>query len=87
MSDLTIQLNESIKAKAEKASVLLGISSLEAYITKLIDEDASRVIAEHQNIPTSDEEFDSFWDVCEQGLDPNSALLKATADSKQQDFK
>ncbi|MBM7074432.1 DUF1778 domain-containing protein [Shewanella sp. 202IG2-18] len=83
MVSIQLELDESVKSKVEEASTLLGWPNIEAYVLKLIDEDASRVIAEHQNIPISDEEFDSFWDVCEQGLDPNSALLKAKADTKE----
>lgn len=41
---IDIRLDEEIKAKAEKASVLLGLKSLTEYVVRLMDEDATHVI-------------------------------------------
>jgi uncharacterized protein (DUF1778 family) len=41
---LDIRLDEEIKAKAEKASALLGLKSLTEYVVRLMDEDATHVI-------------------------------------------
>jgi uncharacterized protein (DUF1778 family) len=43
---LDIRLNEEIKARAEKASALLGLKSLTEYIVRLMDEDSTQVISE-----------------------------------------
>jgi len=47
---LDIRLDKEIKAKAEKASALLGLKSFTEYVVRLMDEDASHVIAEHEII-------------------------------------
>ncbi len=47
---LDLRLNEEIKAKAEKASALLGMKSLTEYTLRLMNEDATRVIEEHESI-------------------------------------
>ncbi len=41
---LDIRLDEEIKAKAEKASALLGLKSLTEYVVRLMDEDSTQVI-------------------------------------------
>nr|MBF0222835.1 DUF1778 domain-containing protein [Desulfobulbaceae bacterium] len=55
-----MRLDERIKTKAEKARALLGLKSLSDYVAKLIDADASRVIAEHAGITLADDAFDRF---------------------------
>lgn len=47
---LDIRLDEEIKAKAEKASALLGLKSLTEYMVRLMDEDATQVIEQHESI-------------------------------------
>ncbi|MCV6590282.1 MAG: DUF1778 domain-containing protein [Marinobacterium sp.] len=44
---LDFRLDEDIKARAEKASALLGMKSLTEYVVRLMDEDSAQVIAEH----------------------------------------
>lgn len=74
---LDIRLEEKIKAKAEKASALLGSKSLTDYIVKLIDEDATHVIAKHESITVEDSVFDEFMMACNQASNPNQDLLDA----------
>ena len=45
---IDMRVNQELKAKAEKASALLGLKSVTEYIVRLIDEDASKVIARHE---------------------------------------
>jgi uncharacterized protein (DUF1778 family) len=45
-----MRLDEEVKAKAEKASALLGMKSLKEYVVQLMDENATQVIAEHESI-------------------------------------
>ena len=47
---LDLRLDEEIKAKAEKASALLGMKCLTEYIVRLMNVDATRVIEEHESI-------------------------------------
>jgi uncharacterized protein (DUF1778 family) len=74
---LDIRLDEEIKAKAEKASALLGLKSLTEYVVRLMDEDATHVIAEHESIVVKDSVFDEFIAACDKAKAPNQALLEA----------
>ncbi|MGS0828031.1 type II toxin-antitoxin system TacA family antitoxin [Shewanella sp. 0m-8] len=74
---LDIRLDEEIKAKAEKASALLGLKSLTEYIVRLMDEDATHIIEEHEKIVVQDSLFDTFMAACDKAKAPNQALLAA----------
>ncbi|MDE1358980.1 DUF1778 domain-containing protein [Vibrio aestuarianus] len=74
---LDIRLDEEIKAKAEKASALLGLKSLTEYVVRLMDEDATHVIEEHESIVVKDSVFDEFMAACNKVKTPNQALLEA----------
>ncbi|MFC3185810.1 DUF1778 domain-containing protein [Shewanella intestini] len=74
---LDIRLDEEIKAKAEKASALLGLKSLTEYVVRLMDEDATSVIKEHESIVVKDSVFDEFLAACNKAKMPNQALKNA----------
>lgn len=74
---LDIRLDEDIKAKAEKASALLGLRSLTEYVVRLMDEDATHVIKEHESIVVKESVFDEFMIACDKAKSPNQALLEA----------
>lgn len=82
-----MRVDEKIKAKAEKASALLGMKSLSEYVTMLMDEDASRVIAQHENMTVKNDVFDDFMSACEKAGRPNKALQDAADFTKKQDIK
>ena len=84
---LDIRLDEEIKAKAEKASALLGLKSLTEYVVRLMDEDADQVIAKHETITLEDDVFDEFMAACEKAKAPNQALRDAVAFTEAQGFK
>lgn len=83
---LDIRLDEHIKAKAEKASTLLGLKSLTEYIVRLMDEDATLVIAQHEGVVVDYDLFDQFMAACEQAQAPNAALKDALAVAKARGF-
>lgn len=83
---LDIRLDEEIKAKAEKASALLGLKSLTDYVVKLMEEDSKKVISEHESITVEDNVFDQFMAACDQAKAPNKALLEAVALTKKSGF-
>ncbi|NRB41427.1 MAG: DUF1778 domain-containing protein [Pseudomonadales bacterium] len=83
---LDIRLDEDIKAKAEKASALLGLKSLTEYVVRLMDEDASQVIAEHEGITIENNAFDQFLEACDNAKAPNKALLEAANFAKTNGF-
>jgi uncharacterized protein (DUF1778 family) len=82
-----MRLDEEIKAKAEKASALLGMKSLTEYVVRLMDNDATKVIAEHESITVENDVFDRFMSACEKAQKPNDALLEAAAFTKDQGIK
>lgn len=84
---LDIRLDEEIKAKAEKASALLGLKSLTEYVVRLMDEDSTKVISEHESIIVEANVFDRFMIACDEVKAPNKALLDALAFTKRADFK
>jgi uncharacterized protein (DUF1778 family) len=84
---LDIRLDQEVKAKAEKASALLGLKSLTEYIVKLIDDNATQVIAQHESIIVENDLFDLFISACEKTQKPNKALLDATFFAKEQGIK
>ena len=77
-----MRLDEEIKAKAEKASALLGMKSLTEYVVRLMDQDATQVIAAHESITIKDDVFDRFIEACEKVQKPNAALIEAVAFTK-----
>lgn len=76
---LDIRLDQHIKDKAEKAAALMGLKSLTEYIVRLMDQDATRVIAQSENWVIEDNLFDRFMQACEDAPRPNQALLDAAA--------
>lgn len=84
---IDMRLDKEIKTKAEKASELLGMKSLTEYVVKLMDEDATRVIAKHESITVEDDIFDRFMDACKKARKPNKALRDAVAYTKKQGIK
>jgi len=82
-----MRLDEKIKAKAEKASALLGLKSLTEYIVRLIDDNATQVIAQHESITVEDDVFDRFMNACEEARKPNKTLMDATFFTKEQGIK
>ncbi|MFO7884802.1 MAG: DUF1778 domain-containing protein [Desulfobacteraceae bacterium] len=83
---LDIRLDEDVKAKAEKASALLGLKSLTEYVVRLMDENATQVIAQNESIVVKDNIFDQFISACEKAKDPNKALRKAVKSTKENGF-
>jgi len=84
---LDVRLNKKVKAKAEKASALLGLKSLTEYIVNLIEEDATQVIKQYESITVENDIFDRFIHACEEVRSPNKALIDAAAFTKEQGFK
>jgi uncharacterized protein (DUF1778 family) len=84
---LDMRLNKEIKAKAEKASALLGLKSLTEYVVNLINNDATQVIAQYESMTIKNDLFDQFIESCEKTKDPNKNLLDALAFTKTQESK
>lgn len=84
---LDMRLDEEVKAKAEKASALLGLKSLTEYVVRLMDDNATAVIAQHESITIENDIFDRFMNACKEAQKPNQALLDAATFTKNQGIK
>jgi uncharacterized protein (DUF1778 family) len=84
---LDIRLDEEIKLKVEKAAALLGLKSLTEYVVRLMERDATQVIAQHEQIQLKNDVFDQFVLACEQAKAPNTALKDAFILSKKSGIK
>ncbi len=82
-----MRLDEEVKAKAEKASALLGMKSLKEYVVQLMDENATQVIAEHESIVVENDIFDRFMVACEETVRPNQALVDAANFTREHAIK
>ena len=79
---LDMRLNKDIKAKAEKASALLGLKSLTEYVVTLINNDATKVIAQHESMTLQNDIFDRFMESCNKVEMPNKNLADALSYTK-----
>jgi len=84
---LDMRLRPEIKAKAEKASALLGMRSLTEYLVKLIDENSTKIIQQYESMTIENDIFDNFIQACEKIEEPNLNLLNAAAYTKKQGIK
>jgi uncharacterized protein (DUF1778 family) len=84
---LDMRLSPDIKAKAEKASALLGVRSLTEYIVKLIDENSTKVIQQYESMTVENDIFDNFIKTCENLHAPNKKLTDAAAFTRKQRIK
>jgi uncharacterized protein (DUF1778 family) len=84
---LDLRLDEEVKAKAEKASALLGLKSLTDYVVKLMDEDSTQVIEKHEGFTIEDNAFDLFFEACDKAKAPNKALLDALVFTEEKGIK
>ena len=82
-----MRLDAEVKAKAEKASALLGMKSLKEYVVKLMDENASEVIAKHESIVVENDVFDRFMLACDRAANPNKALRDAAEFTREQGIR
>ena len=86
-SRLCIRLDKQIKAKFEKASVLLGYRSLTDYVVSVLNENSTQVIDQYDFIIVEDNIFDRFMVACNKASKANFALTNAVQFSKNQGFK
>jgi uncharacterized protein (DUF1778 family) len=84
---IEFRLDEKLKRKVEKASVLKGAKSVTDYVVNLMEEDATKVIAQYENQIIKSDIFDRFMEACEKTRKPNKALTDALAYSKKQGIK
>jgi len=84
---MDLRLDEAVKAKAAKASALLGMRSTSEYVASIMNEHATRVIEQHESITVKDNIFDIFIDACTKVRKPNKALRDAVIFSESKGIK
>jgi uncharacterized protein (DUF1778 family) len=84
---MELRLDKKLKEKVAKASALLGMKSTTEYVVNLMEENATKVIAEHGSIVVKDDIFDLFMNACEKAHKPNKALREPAAYTKKQVIK
>ena len=84
LSRIDMRIDETVKAAAEKAAALKGMKSLTEYVVRLIEEDAERVIKDHEAIVLKDDVFDRFMRACEAADAPNEKLREAAVYTREQ---
>lgn len=87
MARMDFRLDEKIKAKIERASTLLGMKSTTEYVISLLNDNATKVIAEYEKTTVTDDIFDRFVDACIKARKPNKALKNAAAFAEKQGIK
>ena len=83
-SRIDMRIDDAVKALGEKAAALTGRRSLTEYVTRLIEEDATKVIREHEAITLQDNVFDRFMAACDAAEAPNNKLRAAREYASQQ---
>ena len=63
------------------------LKRLTEYVVRLMDEDATRVVAEYENISVENDVFDRFIQACDEVKKPNKALIDAALYTKEQGIK
>ena len=86
-SRIDMRIDDAVKAAAEKAAALQGMKSLTEYVVRLIEQDAERVIREHESITLKDDVFDRFMSACEAAEAPNRKLRDALQFTKEQGIR
>lgn len=59
---LDMRLDKEVKARVEKAAILLGHKSLTEYLVNIMDENATQAIAQYEIVTVENNVFDLFWD-------------------------
>jgi len=75
---IEMRVDEDTKIMAERASAALGCNSLTDFISRLIHENAPRILEEQAAIKTTNAQFDHFMTVCQDTTrKPSARILEA----------
>ena len=83
---IEMRVSSEFKKLAERASILSGERSTTDYITRLVEQDAKKVILQHQSMTVENDMFDQFISACDQATAPNKALERAANKAKMLGF-
>ena len=83
---MELRVPKQFKRLAEQASAIKGERSTAEYIKRLVEEDARRVIEQHQTMSLSETAFDRFVSACDNAAKPNDALKRAAKRAKESGY-
>jgi uncharacterized protein (DUF1778 family) len=72
-----MQWDEETRLLAERAASASGYTTLKAYVTHLIREDAPKVLSEYAQLAVTNANFDRFMSACQNPPKPSDKLIKA----------
>lgn len=70
-----MQWDDETRLLAERAATLSGHTSLKAYVTQLIRENAPKVISNYEHLQITNENFSRFVAACDNPPKPSNKLL------------
>lgn len=84
---LEMRVDPTLKAAAERAAVLSGARSLTEFVIEAIREKASAVVANHERLRLTDQDFDHFFAACLVDNEPSKRLREATQRHDQAGYR
>jgi len=75
---IEMRVSSDIKQMAERASAALGCASLTEYITRLISENAPKILQQEATIKLTNKQFDNFMAICDDAeRKPSTRIIEA----------
>ena len=81
-----MQWDEETYVLAERAARASGLTSIKAYVTKLVKKHASEVLAAYSSTQLNTAQFDAFCEACNNPPAPTAKLRKAAQALDQEGF-
>ena len=81
-----MQWDEETYELAERAARASGLTSIKAYVTQLVRQNAPEVLEAYSTIKLTNAQFDAFCDACDNPPAPTDKLCKAAKALDQEGF-
>jgi uncharacterized protein (DUF1778 family) len=81
-----MQWDEETYLLAERAARAAGLSSIKAYVTQLVKQNAPEVLAAYSSTLLTNAQFDVFCQACDNPPTPTAKLRKAAEKLDQEGF-
>lgn len=81
-----MQWDEETYELAERAARASGLTSIKAYVTQLVRQNAPEVLEAYSTIKLNNAQFDAFCEACDNPPVPNDKLRKAAQALDEEGF-
>ena len=81
-----IQWDQETHQLAERAATAGGYGSIKALLTQLVRQHAPQVLAEHQKIVLTNQQFNEFSQLCETTVEPSDKIKAAAKALDEEGF-